>query len=1027
MNILKNGINLMYIDLQQFSTDTDVLTFTFKKPKDFNIQGALAQIIYETDKLDNIKNNNITLTEDEKNLIVTWRVKESITLTSGKKQVQVVIKNKDKAYLSQVFTITVLESLNVDDQITSVGMSYLEYWEQRVNELVEKVEQFEGTSFDNFVTDEEMTTYLQNYVTNENLDEKIGNFVTDETMATHLQNYVTNETLTEKISNFVTDEAIALMLLDYLTSDQITENYFNKQEINQKLNLKADKEKIENLLKEKVGIEQLEKTEKTIIDEINQTEQDVKAQVITTGDEVLAGVKQLLKIIDDTQASEYTTYSSEKIEQKMGQINTSNLATKEELNTKLDTQTYNIDKATFALKSEIDNFVENETYQQDKQNFALKTDLAQKANTTDITNLTEQINLKQNINDENLNTVDKTITGAINELNTKILDSGNIDLSDYYNKSTVDSKLEQKLDNATYTQEKNDFALKTDLANKADTTSIPTNTSDLTNDSGYLTSTDIIGGQGIEYTSESKTVKTKIDGKTIVFDENGALKSIASGGSGGNIFPNTKPIEIIEEEIATYDSSKSSYFSSTSSLECKNSGYAGGVGAFSIDLSKLRGKGCVLEISSYMSNIQKINDYVYATPQMTAYLTIGDVYNGAEMTRYVNLGSCKSAFKFGSSGLNQYADYTNNNKKYYVAIPEIYSNPDLKAYVCIVNSSNSRYGSSSISCKVVANTDINTVFATENFQTHYMVKTGQGSGDFLITNNLPLIKYPSNVYNNLAIGANNLTKMGTEDGKYTYYNVLYGNNLLKENCTELQYSTVIGSNIDDTGTGSYPNYNYLQKASYATYVGYGVQPTDQSSNETAIGYYAKGHGDNTVTLGNTSVTGLYCQATAITQSCDPRLKENIEEVDIDTVVDALMQIKVIRASYRNLEEFKGSNENDKNKLMWDAENLSNIPLFAKDVKAQDKYVTPLNNDGTVVTKTIQEIKQVPIATTLDVEGNETTVYEDQLINIEIPAEKELIENCKEFTPNQIMQALVVGFQAQQKQIEQLKSHIESLK
>ena len=104
-----------------------------------------------------------------------------------------------------------------------------------------------------------------------------------------------------------------------------------------------------------------------------------------------------------------------------------------------------------------------------------------------------------------------------------------------------------------------------------------------------------------------------------------------------------------------------------------------------------------------------------------------------------------------------------------------------------------------------------------------------------------------------------------------------------------------------------------------------------------------------------------------------------------------------------------------------------ISRTAKAAKAQDKYVTPLNNDGTVVTKTIQEIKQVPIATTLDVEGNETTVYEDQLINIEIPAEKELIENCKEFTPNQIMQALVVGFQAQQKQIEQLKLHIESLK
>lgn len=893
MNISKNGINLTYIDLQQFSVDTDILTFTFKKPEDFNIQGALAQIIYEIDKLDNVKNNNITLTEDDKNLIVTWRVKESITLTSGKKQVQVIVKNNNKVCLSQVFKITVLESLNVDDKITSVGMSYLEYWEQRVNELSKKIEQFEGSNLDTFVTNEEMQNTLQDYVTTENL--------------------------TEKIDSFVTDETIALMLLDYVTTNQIERNYFNKQQIDEKLNLKADKEKIENLLNEKVGTQQLANTETNIINQINQTEQDVKTQVISTGDEVLAGVKQLLKIIDDTHQSPDTTYSSQKIEQKLSNINvdTSTLATKEELNQKLSTETYNIDKECFALK--------------------------------------------------------------------------------------------------------------TDLSNKADITSIPTNTSELTNDSGYLISTDIAGGQGIEYTPQTKIIKTKVDGKTIVFDENGALKSMLSGGGDGSVFPNVKAVEVVEEQIASYDSSKSSYFSSYSNLECKNSGYAGGVGAFAIDLSKLRGKGCVLEISSYMSNIQKINDYTWVRPQMAVYLTVGDVYNGSQVARSINLGYCHAAYKSPTGQVSNYADYTNNNKKYYVAIPEIYSNPNLKAYVCIVNSQNSRYGSASISCKVVANTDVNTVFATENFETHYMVKTGQGNGDFFITNNFPLIKYPSNVYNNLSIGANNLTKMGTEDSKYTYYNVVYGNNLLKENCTELQYSTVIGGNIDDTGTGSYPNYNYLQKARYATYLGYGIQPTDQSDNETAIGYYAKGHGSNTVTLGNTSITGLYCQATAITQSCDPRLKENIEEVDVDTVVDALMQIKVIRAGYRNLEEFKGSNENDKNKLMWDADNISKISLFAKDVKMYDKYVTPLNDDGTIVTKTIQQMKQIPVATTLDAEGNETTIYEEKIVEIEVPEEKEFIENCKEFTPNQIIQALVVGFQAQQKQIEQLKTQIESLK
>lgn len=70
MKTLKNGIQLSILTLQQFSTNNDILSFEFEKPKDFNLQGSLVQIIYEIDKLDNIKNNNITIEEDEEKLLL---------------------------------------------------------------------------------------------------------------------------------------------------------------------------------------------------------------------------------------------------------------------------------------------------------------------------------------------------------------------------------------------------------------------------------------------------------------------------------------------------------------------------------------------------------------------------------------------------------------------------------------------------------------------------------------------------------------------------------------------------------------------------------------------------------------------------------------------------------------------------------------------------------------------------------------------------------------------------------------------
>lgn len=94
------------------------------------------------------------------------------------------------------------------------------------------------------------------------------------------------------------------------------------------------------------------------------------------------------------------------------------------------------------------------------------------AYTTDKTNFAtiEQLNEKQNalISGENI----KTINGnsILGSGDITITGGGDIDLSNYYNKGEVDTKLDAKLDTSTYNSDKSGFALKTELADYLTTT-----------------------------------------------------------------------------------------------------------------------------------------------------------------------------------------------------------------------------------------------------------------------------------------------------------------------------------------------------------------------------------------------------------------------------------------------------------------------------------------------------------------------------------------------------------------------------
>ena len=883
MRVLKNDVELIAVNLQQYSSNNDILTFEFEKPLDFKMEGNLVQIIYETDKLDNIKNNNITIEEIENKIVINWRIKESITLTTGDKRTQIVIKNNDSVYLSKVFIIKVLESLNVDNEIVETNLSYLEYWEERIKELAEKIEQFEGTD---------------------------------------LSQYVTETLFNERL-----------------------ESYFDKLEIQEKLDKKADKEALASKLDTKIY------------------NQDKSSFALNTELNKKANINDVY-IKNDT-------YNKIEVDQLIDNIDISgqldNLATKEEVSKKLNIENYNTDKNTFATKTELES----------KANKGVVENLSNSTLTKqEFNNPKDNFQLK---NDTTLATNNKTVVGAINELRQSIGTGQEVDLSNYYNKTETNNLLNEKVN-------KTDYDIQVEALQPKNAPTLET------------TSKDIV----------------------LAINEVNALAK--KGGSGDNPITITKTegINVIDEELATYYTSTGDWSGggqSASKNKLSAQVLTTVAAVFSINTSKLKGKNGGLIINTKMTNLSapKPND----SRSVSASLTIGGYQGQQTITRHIGLGSC-------SGNLN--VDYSNNDKFYYVSLPELEMDSYVYAYLN-VSCFRSVGAKVTVSCKAVENFDYNFLISNSNCSSSYFFKAGGGNGDLFIKNSITPVKFPDKVNSCIGIGNNILESVGTKDestycssivgvGNYILQELekgssdcIYGNYLLQQ-AKDINYGTVIGSNISEDKTSAYPNYKYIRKLDYPLSIGYGNKLTDESSNEITIGNNVLGNGSNTITLGDGQITKIYCQANTITQSCDPRLKDNIEKVNVKEVIDALMKINVIRASYRNLEEFKGSNENDKHKLMWDAENMSNIPLFAKDVKTNDRIVTPLDDNGNYIKETIKIIEKQPIQ---KLEEDNLTEYVDVEVEKEIPR-KEVIEDCKEFAPNQVLQALVVGFQEQQRDI-----------
>ena len=167
-------------------------------------------------------------------------------------------------------------------------------------------------------------------------------------------------------------------------------------------------------------------------------------------------------------------------------------ATTAQLANKVDTSTYTSDKATFALKSELTDFItvsvdnlvnyykKSETYTKGEVdgkisaittiNFEVVGELPSSGEANKIYLVPNSEQGEQNVKDEYI-----WVDGK-----WEIIGSTKVDLSNYYNKGEVDSKLSVKVDTSTYTSDKETFALKSEISDMATQTWVTSQ--------GYLTS-----------------------------------------------------------------------------------------------------------------------------------------------------------------------------------------------------------------------------------------------------------------------------------------------------------------------------------------------------------------------------------------------------------------------------------------------------------------------------------------------------------------------------------------------------------
>jgi hypothetical protein len=334
-----------------------------------------------------------------------------------------------------------------------------------------------------------------------------------------------------------------------------------------------------------------------------------------------------------------------------------------------------------------------------------------------------------------------------------------------------------------------------------------------------------------------------------------------------------------------------------------------------------------------------------------------------------------------------------------------------------VNTKNIAIGDSALSSNTTGNN--NTALGVSTLQENTTGYNNTAVGYESLTNN-------TTGHNNTAVGYESLAANTTGDN-----NTAVGNYALDKNTTATQnvaigslvlhgittggYNAAVGNGALQYVTAGAQNVavgraagallsnglTYMLTSNNSVFIGTDTKgsASDAQTNQIVIGYNAIGNGSNTITLGNSSITKIYAQVTAITALSDARLKEDIEPADIDICLQAVKDLPVTRYKYKN---FTGMHV-DEHVTGWMADDV--LHVFPKAVSASDKYFPELDEQGNPVYEETQ-----------DEDGK--TISREKMF---------LMEGVKDVTMTEALPTLWGAVQALLAKVETLESEIVLLK
>ena len=301
---------------------------------------------------------------------------------------------------------------------------------------------------------------------------------------------------------------------------------------------------------------------------------------------------------------------------------------------------------------------------------------------------------------------------------------------------------------------------------------------------------------------------------------------------------------------------------------------------------------------------------------------------------------------------------------------------------------------------------------------------------------------------NTAVGyaalLNNISGYNTAFGTYAGFSITSGSN-----------NTLIGTCAGYSGTTSYNGvaigYNAGRYASDGVtgltgggnniFIGYGAKGSSDTApvNMIVIGTTAQGYGSNTAHIGNSSVSSISYGAatgTAFTNRSDPRIKEDIQDADLDTCVDS---VKNLPLHYFKYKDFVG-NEGDQHVLGFLSTEFSEV--LPKAVHRNTMTFDERDEDGNVIYETkivdeyVDEEVEVEVKTLkeiIDPDTGETHIItriktQTEMRPILKQIEKEvpkqiIIEDCESIDSSQLVPILWGAVQQLVVKVEKLEARI----